>query len=170
MRPVCLRPQSKSPPALNRPGARSTRRGQRRLVMLSNWFVRWLHGTSVAKRRASRAIQSRAWLKAWPPSNRTRRCFRPTLDVLESRLAPAVFTVNTVSDTLAANFTTGQDVSGKVSLHSAVQAANALGGSNTINMPAGTYDLSGQLNIKNNLTISGAGASSTSIDGQSLHR
>src|SRR4051794_796991 len=96
-------------------------------------------------------------------ARRTRRpasgAFRPRLEVLEPRQAPAVFTVNTVTDTSAVNLTTGQDASGKISLHSALQAANSLGGSNTITLPAGTFSLAAQLSIKNNLTMSGAGAS-----------
>src|SRR5205809_1367898 len=76
-------------------------------------------------------------------SGRRRResTLRPLVEVLETRLAPAAFTVNTTMDTVAANLTTGQDLTGNVSLRSAIMAANHLGGSNTITLPANTYGL-----------------------------
>ena len=117
-----------------------------------------------------------SWLRqqldgpAWK-HRRRRHFFRPQLTVLEDRVAPAAFTVNTVADTNATNLTTGTDNTGHVSLRSAIQAANHLGGSNTISLPAGTYDLSlGQLNIKNNLTLTGMGASSTMINAHANSR
>ena len=73
---------------------------------------------------------------------RSRHFFQPQLMVLEDRVAPAAFTVNTLSDTHAKNLTTGTDSTGHVSLRSAIEAADHLGGSNTISLPAGTYDLS----------------------------
>jgi hypothetical protein len=89
------------------------------------------------------------------------------LELLEDRLAPATFNVTTLADSVAVNLTTGQDASGQVSLRSAIQAADATSGANAINVPAGTYTLSipGPLDITNDLTISGAGANSTIIDG-----
>ena len=60
-----------------------------------------------------------------PAQSKSRRrsgFFRPRLELLESRLAPAAFTVNTLNDTLAANLVTGQDSSGNVSLRSALAA------------------------------------------------
>ena len=53
------------------------------------------------------------------------RSCRPGLEQLESRLAPAVYQVNTFQDTPPANLVTGQDAAGHVSLRSAVAAANA---------------------------------------------
>jgi hypothetical protein len=100
---------------------------------------------------------------------------RLCLEPLEDRLAPAIFNVNTFADTLAVNFTTGQDSTGNVSLRSAVEAANVLGGSNTIDLPAGNYLLTlnasrGSLGVNNNLTIDGAGAASTTINGDAQGR
>src|SRR5262249_23062671 len=103
------------------------------------------------------------------------------LEVLEDRLAPAMFVVNTTDDTVAVDLSTGQDAAGIVSLRSALQAANHLGGSNTISLPAGTYTLAlagadennaatGDLDIANNLTLTGAGATSTIISANSLDR
>jgi uncharacterized repeat protein (TIGR01451 family) len=102
---------------------------------------------------------------------RGRHFFRPRLTVLEDRVAPAAFTVNTFSDTNVNDFTTGTDATGHVSLRSAIQTANHLGGSNAINLPSGTYDLTlGQLNIRNNLTLNGMGASNTTINAQFASR
>src|SRR5580704_15896639 len=71
-----------------------------------------------------------------------RRTELPRVEELERRLVPAApFTVNTTADTVAANLTTGLDASGHVSIRSALQAANNLGGSQTITIPAGTYKL-----------------------------
>src|SRR3954451_15424088 len=69
------------------------------------------------------------------------RARRLIVERLEDRLAPAAFTVNTTADTVATNLTTGQDAQGNVSLRSATQAANNLGGSNSITLPAGAYNL-----------------------------
>jgi uncharacterized repeat protein (TIGR01451 family) len=81
-------------------------------------------------------------------------------------VAPAAFTVNSFADTHAANLTTGTDASGKITLRSALEAANHLGGNNTINVPAGTVNLKlGQLVIKNNLTITGAPVTGTALNG-----
>jgi hypothetical protein len=104
---------------------------------------------------------------------------------LEDRLTPSTFTVNTFADTTAVNLTTGKDATGHVSLRSAIQAADHLGGTNVIDLPAGTYNLtiaptgtddasSGDLNITCNLTINGAGdiagSPTTTIDGGALDR
>src|SRR5262245_38266410 len=101
--------------------------------------------------------------------------FLPRLDYLEDRLTPADFLVNTFGDTTAVNLITGQDSAGNISLRSAIQAANSIGGSNSITLPAGSAMLSiggagedatasGDLDIKNNLTITGAGANLSRID------
>jgi hypothetical protein len=66
---------------------------------------------------------------------------RPRLELLEDRLAPAVFNVNSTADILA-------PPPGVVTLRSAIQAANATPGNNIINLTvAGTYKI----------TIPGAG-------------
>jgi parallel beta-helix repeat protein len=51
---------------------------------------------------------------------------------LEDRVVPAVFTVNTLADTPAVDLTTGLDSAGNISLRSALQAANATPGADTI--------------------------------------
>src|SRR3954466_15712741 len=108
-----------------------------------------------------------------------RAFFRPLLEPLEPRLAPASFTVTTTDDTVATNLTTGKDANGNISLRSAIMATNNLAGSNSISLPAGSYNLtiaganedaasSGDLDLKNNLTITGTGPAV--IDAKGLDR
>ena len=109
----------------------------------------------------------------------TRTC--PGLEALEQRLQLSTFKVNTTLDTLAVNLKTGKDSSGHISLRSAIMAADATGGSNSIIVPAGTFTLtipganenasaSGDLDLKGNITIKGASATGTVIDGNNLDR
>ena len=90
-------------------------------------------------------------------------------------------TVNTFSDTDDVNPGDGvvADVRGTVSLRAAIMEANALPGTDTIVLPAGTYTLtdtgagedfafSGDLDIRDSLTIIGAGAGTTTIDASAL--
>ena len=105
----------------------------------------------------------------------------PRLEQLEGRIVMSTFRVNTTLDTVAVNLRTGKDATGHISLRSAIMAADARGGSNTINLPSGTYTLTiaganedasatGDLDITSNLTIKGSGSSSTIIDGNNLDR
>jgi hypothetical protein len=99
---------------------------------------------------------------------------RPIIEGLEGRVVLSTFQVTTTNDSVAVNTTTGIDATGQVSLRSAIMAANTDGGSNTINLPAGTYDLTlsgrdGDLAINGDLTIQGAGAT-TIINGEVLDR
>src|SRR5438445_11883528 len=70
---------------------------------------------------------------------------------------------------------------GKCTLRAAVQQANALAGADTIMLPAGTYTLTisglcedgaatGDLDITDDLTITGAGAATTIIDAGGIDR
>ena len=110
---------------------------------------------------------------------RVRSC--PRLEQLEGRIVMSTFQVNTTLDTVAVDLRTGKDATGHISLRSAIMAADARGGSNTINLPSGTYTLTiaganedasatGDLDITSNLTIKGAGSGSTIIDGNNLDR
>ena len=132
---------------------------------------------------------------SWQPANastaksagrrkRTRRRhnYRPRVEPLENRLAPAVFTVNTFFDNVFVfDLTTGADSAGNISLRSAVQAANATSSSDTIVLAAGFYQLTqagagenaaftGDLDVLNALEIQGAGAAETIIDANALDR
>ena len=61
--------------------------------------------------------------------------FRPMLECLDDRLAPAVFNVNSTADIL-------DPPTGVVTLRSAIEAANATPGGNTINLTVpGTYSI-----------------------------
>lgn len=87
----------------------------------------------------------------------------------------ATFTVNTTNDTVDANPGNGicADSSGNCSLRAAIMENNALGGNNTVILPAGTYQLtlpgnedssvSDDLDINASLSLTGAGAGSTII-------
>jgi len=99
---------------------------------------------------------------------------RPALEVLEDRLVPATFTVNTTADVLDAT-------DGKLSLREAITQANNHPGADTIVVPAGTYKVatgpgpgpvndSGAFDVLDSATIKGAGAGSTIIDAQALDR
>lgn len=102
---------------------------------------------------------------------------------LKTASASAVFTVNSTAD--AVDIHPGDGVcataAGTCTLRAAIQETNALGGSNTINLPAGTYTLTiaganesyaatGDLDIRNNLTVLGAGSGVTLINANKLDR
>jgi len=106
---------------------------------------------------------------------------RPWLESLEARMVLSTFKVNTTLDTVAVNLKKGKDASGHISLRSAIQAANSKPNADTILLPTGTLKLTiaganednaatGDLDLKNNVTIKGKGASSTTIDGNNLDR
>jgi CSLREA domain-containing protein len=95
----------------------------------------------------------------------------------------ASFVVDSTVDTVDANPGDGlcADASGACTLRAAIQETNALPGPDSITLPAGTYaltipgfaeDLSatGDLDITDDLTISGAGQDATIIDGSGLDR
>ncbi len=100
---------------------------------------------------------------------------------LEQRLVLSTFQVNSLLDTVAVNLKSGKDSSGHITLRSAIMAADAKGGSNTIKLPNGTITLTiagadkdasatGDLDIKGNLTIKGKGAGTTIVNGNKLDR
>jgi CSLREA domain-containing protein/uncharacterized repeat protein (TIGR01451 family) len=97
--------------------------------------------------------------------------------------AAATFAVDTTTDAVDAN--PGVDgcatAGGQCSLRAAIQEANALGGTHTITLPAGTYTLTiggtgedaaatGDLDVTADITIVGAGATTTIVDGGALDR
>ena len=108
---------------------------------------------------------------------RVRSC--PRLEQDRGRIVMSTFQVNTTLDTVAVDLRTGKDATGHISLRSAIMAANARGGSNTIKLrpemftltiPGANEDASatGDLDVSGNLMIKGAGK--TVIDGNSLDR
>jgi hypothetical protein len=104
-------------------------------------------------------------------------CLGLTLGVagVPSAALAASFTVNDTSDVVDINPGDGRcrTAAGTCTLRAAVMETNALGGADTVTLPAGTYTLSiigaardasaGDLNITDALTLAGAGATSTVI-------
>ncbi len=95
----------------------------------------------------------------------------------------ADFTVDTTQDAVDVNLGDGlcETATQQCSLRAAVQEANALAGEDVINLPAGVYNLtlhgvaenlsaSGDLDILSTLTIQGAGADKTFVDGMGQDR
>lgn len=102
---------------------------------------------------------------------------------LEDRTLLAAFVVDSTADAPDANPGDGiaADSLGRVTLRAAIQEANALAGGDTITLPAGTYLLSeigaaenlgatGDLDILDGVTLTGAGADVTFINGVSQDR
>jgi predicted outer membrane repeat protein len=100
--------------------------------------------------------------------------FRPQMEHLEDRSVPATFNVTTTLDVVDA-------ADGKRSLREAITAANNLAGADVIVLPAGVYKIAlsgagedanatGDFDIAGSVTIQGAGAGATVIDGQQLDR
>lgn len=95
----------------------------------------------------------------------------------------ATFSVTTTADALDANVGDGlcATAAGGCSLRAALQEANATAEADTIELPAGTYNLtllgisedqgrSGDLDIRSEVVINGAGAAATILDGQKQDR
>ncbi len=125
------------------------------------------------------------WLKArlcahrQPNSTARRSQLRPMLELLEDRCVPAVFNVNSTADIL-------NPPAGMVTLRSAIEAANATPGGNTINLTVpGTYSITlrgtpgevdnaaGEFAIDasgGNLTIQNTSGGAVTINGNHLNR
>jgi uncharacterized repeat protein (TIGR01451 family) len=108
-----------------------------------------------------------------------------TLALLLFLQAPAwaaTFTVNAERDAPDANPGDGQcaTAAGDCTLRAAVMEANANGQADTIDLPAGDYDLTiagednnaraGDLDITTGITINGAGRDSTTVNGEAVDR
>src|SRR5262245_1252485 len=100
--------------------------------------------------------------------------FRPRLEALEVRAVPATFNVTTTLDVV-------DPADGKRSLREAIGQANAHAGADEVIIPAGVFKIAiagvgedanatGDFDISDTLTIRGAGAGLTIIDGQQLDR
>jgi len=109
------------------------------------------------------------------PARRTRPAasFRPRLEPLEDRATPATFAVTTALDVI-------DPADGKVSLREAVSRANEDPGADTIVLPAGLFKIAidgvddtnagGDFDLNNAVTVRGAGAGLTVINGQQKDR
>jgi hypothetical protein len=124
---------------------------------------------------------SRSTAKARSGGDFRKTRWQPGLESLEVRQVPATFSVNTVLDTVAVNLQTGKDATGHISLRSAIMAANAQPGADTILLPNGLFKITiagtgedaaakGDLDVRGDLTITGRGHTGTIIDGNSLDR
>jgi CSLREA domain-containing protein len=104
-------------------------------------------------------------------------------ELLEGRTLLRVFTVNTTADTVDADPGDGMaaDSNGATSLRAAIMEANSLAGDDTITIPAGIYTrtlgglneghaTTGDLDVRDNLTINGVGGAETIIDAAGLDR
>ncbi len=116
----------------------------------------------------------------WSNRRRSRRLFGQVTQRLEDRALLAAFVVNSIAD--IADEIPGDGIAGSadgfgpVTLRAAIQEANALPGADSIMLGPGTYQLTvigpgeqyaatGDLDIAGDLTIAGAGAGQTIIDG-----
>ncbi len=91
------------------------------------------------------------------------------------------FVVDTTTDSNAAAYQQCTAAADDCSLRGTISKANALAGADTITLPAGTYALTragapedanatGDLDLTSDITLNGAGASSTIIDANQLDR
>ncbi len=108
-------------------------------------------------------------------------CLAPALSAAPAHATTGMtFTVNSPDDVPDVRPGNGKCETAKnnkvCTLRAAIMETNQLGGSNTVNLPAGTYYLTipgknedegrtGDLDIKSNLTLKGAGSATTIIDG-----
>jgi predicted outer membrane repeat protein len=127
----------------------------------------------LSSRRSWLNVLSRSWFGARPA--RTFRpilkgwTFRPSLETLELRLTPSTFTVTTTADDGSSG-----------SLRGAINAANAVGGAQTVTMGAGLFKLTkfattetstaGDLDVTCDLTLLGQNSATTFIDGGGVDR
>jgi hypothetical protein len=128
-------------------------------------FLRqWCNGSSRVRQRAAKVRKHQSRLR---------------LEILEDRFAPAVFNVNSTADILNPS-------PGVVTLRSAIEAANATPGGNTINLTvAGDYQITlpgtrgevdnaaGEFAIAasgGNLTIQNTSGGAVTVDGNHLNR
>jgi CSLREA domain-containing protein len=101
-----------------------------------------------------------------------------SLGASERTFAQSTFTVNSTADAVDENPGDGAcaTLAGQCTLRAAVQETNALPGADNVRVPAGTYvlgipggvedaSLTGDLDVRDDLTISGAGSGRTVIDG-----
>ena len=90
--------------------------------------------------------------------------------LIAAPLLAATFTVNDLGDAPDAIPSDGIcATAGSVcTLRAAIQTANAVGGANVINVPAGTIVLATVLGVGSNITINGAGTGSTVVSGNGV--
>lgn len=130
--------------------------------------------------RSSRKT-GRRFRKSSPRSRLSRCTRRPLFEPLEDRCLLATFAVTSFDDGVDANPGDGisDDGTGHSTLRSAIMETNATRGPDIIELDAGTYTLtrsgqgedsaaSGDLDIRDNLTIVGVGSDRTVIDANKI--
>jgi CSLREA domain-containing protein len=82
-----------------------------------------------------------------------------------------MFNVNSTADDPDADRGNGVCATsgGACTLRAAIEETNALVGTDSVNVPAGTYNVTARLDIEDNLNLTGAGATSTLLDGGGAH-
>lgn len=133
--------------------------------MIRRTWSRLLRNLIEQSKTGRRRARNRRWKSAF------------SAEQLETRTLLTTFVVNSTIDAPDANPGDGvaQDANGNTTLRAAIMEANALGGADTIQLPAGTFTLTrrgigenaavnGDLDITDNVTIQGAGAGQTIID------
>ena len=111
-------------------------------MRFSFWLRNWKRPAPTVRRRTQ-------------TSSRQRSFFRPRLEALEDRMVPAVFNV------------AAGDVYGSHGLIADINAANKTGGTNTINLAGGVYDLTAVNNTTNGangLPVISGGGKKTAAD------
>ncbi len=86
-----------------------------------------------------------------------------------TKVYAATFNIDATDDTSDSNPGDGicNEGSGFCTLRAAIEEANALSGSDTVNLPAENYSLGTQIQITSNITVVGSGTSDAIIDGGS---
>ena len=142
-------------------------------------LTHWLDLFFKTRRRCRRTVTASSRVRRRPDSP----ALAAHVDVLEDRTLLATFVVNTTDDTVDANPGDGiaQDAGGNTSVRAAIMEANALAGADEIVVPAGNYTLTisgkyedlavtGDLDVLDDLTMTGDGAGLTIIDANGIDR
>ncbi len=113
---------------------------------------------------------------AWTPRQSLRLVLLAGLLLAANPVAALTFNVNTTADTVDANTADGvcADAAGNCSLRAAIQEANFMAGTDTINLPAGLYLLDrtgiddvagvGDLDVTDTVEVVGAGTGQTTVE------
>jgi hypothetical protein len=125
---------------------------------------------------ALKDVIERILRKPFSSRKKIRKASRLFVESLEDRTVPSTFMVNELSDTHAVNLISGVDSTGHTSLRSAVEAADHLGGDQTIQFDPGVFAAPQTITLTNfgltlkaDITIQGPAAGVT-ISGDHAHR
>jgi hypothetical protein len=123
--------------------------------MFRQWLSQWFEGLAKPYRAERR---SRA-----KPARKSMRLF---VELLEDRTVPSTFTVNELLDTHAVNLISGTDATGNISLRSAIEAADHLGGDQTIQFDPGVFAVPQTITLRHGgLPLKGTSTGDINIQG-----